>query len=153
MTNIRSAFAEIVSRQHVALPASLLKPQSGAFSSSNDRLPSSASGTREEDLRQALDTAIGSLHALGSLYKRREMRWIEEKHRLDEEKERALLLFKQVLGAGVFGNIAEGARQRRWPTYCRRVLTSLLLLLLVFWPCLSQLRFAGRVALRHCVVG
>jgi hypothetical protein len=153
MTNIRSAFAEMVSHQHAALPESLLEPLSGAFSSSNDRLPSSASRAHEEDLRHALDTAMGSLHALGSLYERREMRWIEEKHRLDEEKERALLLLKQVLGAGVFGNIAEGARQRRWPTYCRRVLTSLLLLLLVFWPSLSRPRFAERVALRHCVSG
>ena len=152
MKNIRSAFAEIVSRQHAPRPASLLEQLSRAFSSSHDGLPLT-SGAREEDLRRALDTAIGSLHALRSLYERQEMSWIEEKRRLDEEKEKVLSLLKQVLG-GVFGNLAEGARQYRWP-YCRRVLTVLLLLLLllVFWPCLSRLCIAGRVALRPCVAG
>jgi Holliday junction resolvasome RuvABC DNA-binding subunit len=60
---------------------------------------------REKDLRRALDTAIGSLHALGTLYERREMRWAEEKLKLDEDKERVQLLLKQVLGAGVFGTV------------------------------------------------
>jgi hypothetical protein len=37
------------------------------------------------------------------------MCWIEEKHRLDEEKEKVLLLLKQVLGVGVTGNLVETA--------------------------------------------
>jgi hypothetical protein len=64
---------------------------------------------REEDLRRALDTAIGSLHALGSPYERREMRRIEEKHRLDGDKEKVQLLLKQVLGVGVVGNLVDTA--------------------------------------------
>jgi len=37
------------------------------------------------------------------------MRWIEEKHRLDEDKEKVQLLLKQVLGVGVVGNLVETA--------------------------------------------
>jgi hypothetical protein len=51
-----------------------------------------------------LDTAIGSLRGLGSLYKQREMRWIEEKQRFDEDNETIRLLLKQVLDVGVVGN-------------------------------------------------
>lgn len=69
----------------------------------------SGSGAREEDLRRALDTAIGSLHALGTLYERREMRWIEEKLKLDEDKAKVQLLLKQVLGVSVVGNLADSA--------------------------------------------
>jgi hypothetical protein len=37
------------------------------------------------------------------------MRWIEEKHRLDDDKEKVQLLLKQVLGVGVVGNLVETA--------------------------------------------
>jgi hypothetical protein len=37
------------------------------------------------------------------------MRWIEEKHRLDEDKEKVQLLLKQVLGVGVVGNLVDTA--------------------------------------------
>ena len=83
--------------------SSLLEQLPRASSSSRDESPSS-NNAREDDFRHALDTAIGSLHALVSLYRRREMRWIEEKFRLGEDKERVQLLLKQVLGAGVVGN-------------------------------------------------
>jgi hypothetical protein len=105
MKNIRSVFSEMTSRQHASSPPSLLEQLSQACSSSRDRLPSSNSDAREEELRRALDTAIGSLHALGNLYERREMRWIEEKRRLDEDKEKVQLLLKQVLGIPVLTNL------------------------------------------------
>ncbi|KAF8267345.1 hypothetical protein EI94DRAFT_1801824 [Lactarius quietus] len=101
MKNIRSAFAEMASRQNTTRPTSLLE-QLWRASRSSDAC--------EEDLRCALDTAIGSLHALESLYEQRERRWIEEKHRLDEEKEKVLLLLKQVLGVGVSGNLADSGQ-------------------------------------------
>ncbi|KAH8984635.1 hypothetical protein EDB92DRAFT_1886394 [Lactarius akahatsu] len=109
MMNIRSAFAEMAARRRASRSSSLLEQLSRASSSSRDGSPSSSSDAREEDLRRALDTAIGSLHALGSLYERREMRWIEEKHRLDEDKEKVQLLLKQVLGVGVVGNLVDTA--------------------------------------------
>jgi hypothetical protein len=37
------------------------------------------------------------------------MRWIEEKHRLDDDKEKVLLLLRQVLGVGVVGDLVETA--------------------------------------------
>ena len=109
MRNIRSAFADMASRQHATCPPSLLEQLSRAGLSSNDEPSLSGSGAREEDLRRALDTAIGSLHALGTLYERREMRWIEEKLKLDEDKAKVQLLLKQVLGVSVVGNLADSA--------------------------------------------
>jgi hypothetical protein len=44
---------------------------------------------------------------LGSLYEQRDMRWIEEKHRLDEDKEKVQLLLRQVFGVGVVGELVE----------------------------------------------
>ena len=82
MVNICSAFAEVAARRH-ALHASLLFEQlSHASLSPHDGSPSSSSEAREGDLRHALDTTIGSLHALESLYEQWEMCWIKEKHRL-----------------------------------------------------------------------
>ncbi|KAH9991504.1 hypothetical protein BJV77DRAFT_1007848 [Russula vinacea] len=102
MLNIRSAFAEVAARRRASRSSSLLEQLSRASSSPRDGSPSSSSDAREEDLRRALDTAIGSLRAL-------EMRWIEEKHRLDDDKEKVQLLLKQVLGVGVVGNLVETA--------------------------------------------
>lgn len=108
MKKIRTAFAEIASRQHVVRP-SLLEQLSRASLSSHDGAPLSSSRAREEDLCCALDTAIGSLRALGALYGRREMRWTEEKLKLDEDKKKVQLLLKQVLGVDVLGNLADRA--------------------------------------------
>lgn len=103
MKKLRSAFAEIVSRQQAPRPTPLFEQLPRAFLSSHG---GSSSGAREEDLLRALDTAIGSFHALTSLYKRRETRWIEEKLKLDEYKQKIQLLLKQALGIGVFDNLA-----------------------------------------------
>jgi hypothetical protein len=111
MMGIRSAFADLTTHHHHASrPSLLLEQLSCVSSSSRDESSSSSSDAREEDLCRALDTAIGSLHALGSLYKQREKQWIEEKHRLDEdtkEKPEVHLLLKQVLGVGVIGNLVD----------------------------------------------
>ena len=109
MMNIRSAFAKVAARRRASCSASLLEQLSRASSSLGDGSSSSGSDAREEDLRRALDIAIGSLRALGGLYEQREMRWIEEKHSLDENKEKVQLLLKQVLGVGVVGNLVETA--------------------------------------------
>jgi hypothetical protein len=106
MTSIRSAFAEVAARRRASRSPSLLEQLERASSSSRDGSPSSGSDVREEDLRRALDTAISSLHVIGSIYEQRERRWIEEKQRLDEDKDRVQLLLKQVLGVGV-GNLID----------------------------------------------
>ena len=107
MTTIRSAFAKVAARRRASHSASLLEQLSRVSSSPRDG--SDSSEARKEDLRRALDTTIGSLSALGSLYEQREMRWIEEKRRLDEDREKVQLLLKQVLGVGVVGNLVETA--------------------------------------------
>jgi hypothetical protein len=109
MVNIRTSFAEVAARRRASRSASLLEQLSRASSSPRDGSPSSSSDAREVDLRRALDTAIGSLRALGSLYEQREMRWVEEKHRLDDDKEKVQLLLRQVLGVGVVGDLVETA--------------------------------------------
>ena len=109
MANIRTAFAEVAARRRASRSASLLEQLSRASSSPRDGSPSSSGDAREEDLRRALDTAIGSLRALGGLYEQREMRWIEEKYRLDDDKEKVQLLLRQVLGVGVVGDLVETA--------------------------------------------
>ncbi|KAN0140832.1 hypothetical protein V8E53_001276 [Lactarius tabidus] len=111
MMGIRSAFAELAAHhRRASCLSSLLEQLSRVSSSSRDGSSSSSSDTREDDLRRTLDTAIGSLHALGSLYEQQEMWWTEEKHRLDEDtKEKVQLLLKQVLGVGVIGNLVATA--------------------------------------------
>lgn len=54
--------------------------------------------SREEDLRQALEAALGSLGALGAIYEQREARWREEMQRLSDDREHVELLLRQTLG-------------------------------------------------------
>lgn len=58
---------------------------------------------REEELRRALEAALGSLSALGGIYEQREMRWVEEMRRLDEDREKVQMLLSQMLGVGMGG--------------------------------------------------
>ena len=109
MANIRTAFAEVAARRCASRSASLLEQLSCASSSSHDGLPSSSGDVHEEDLCRVLDTAIGSLRALGSLYEQQEMRLIKERYRLDDDKEKVQLLLRQVLGVGVIGDLVETA--------------------------------------------
>jgi hypothetical protein len=65
--------------------------------------PSNLSGdgsdvSREEDLKRALGTALGSLGALKGIYEQREARWTEEMRRISDDRERVELLLRQVLG-------------------------------------------------------
>lgn len=62
---------------------------------------SEGSGSREEDLKRALDAALSSLNALGAIYEQRESRWLDEMRRLSEDRERVELLMRQTLGEAV----------------------------------------------------
>ena len=53
---------------------------------------------REEDLRRALEAALGSLDALGNIYEERENRWREEMKRLNDDRSRVELLLSQTFG-------------------------------------------------------
>ena len=111
MMNIHITFAEVATHHHASRLASL-KQFLHTSSSPGDGSPLSSSDTHAEDSSfcHAPDTVIGSLCALGDLYGQREMRWIEEKHRLDNDKEKVLLLLGQVLNIGVVGDLVETAQ-------------------------------------------
>jgi len=96
MFNMRSAFRHVASRRRVArsrkstLADRLLMPSGTSADGSEG-----SSETREEDLKRALEAALGSLGALGSIYEQREVRWREEMRRVSEDRERVELLLRQ----------------------------------------------------------
>lgn len=57
-----------------------------------------SSESREDDLRRALEAALGSLDALGNIYEEREHRWREEMKRLNDDRSRVELLLSQNFG-------------------------------------------------------
>ncbi|KAK7435228.1 hypothetical protein VKT23_019797 [Stygiomarasmius scandens] len=71
---------------------------SGASGDGSDGSSDLSSTRKEEDLKRALDAALGSLGFLGNLYEEREARWMEEMRRVGEERERVALLLTQILG-------------------------------------------------------
>ena len=104
MSNLRGAFSQLASRRTAARVRSQSEVTSlverlSLASSSRDGSPAS-NESKEEDLRRALDAALGSLSALGGIYEQREVRWVEEMRRLDEDRLRVQLLLSQVLGVG-----------------------------------------------------
>ncbi|KAF7306868.1 hypothetical protein MIND_00479000 [Mycena indigotica] len=68
------------------------------MTSSNASGEGSDASMREEDLKRALGTALGSLSTLKGIYEQREARWVEEMRRIRDDRERVELLVKQVLG-------------------------------------------------------
>jgi hypothetical protein len=101
LTKIRSSFASLAEQRRASRTPSIsiaeqLSSPSGA----------SADGSQngEDGLRRALEAALGSLGALGSLYDQREARWREEMRKLSEEREHVALLLGQVLGPTVAQN-------------------------------------------------
>ena len=82
-----------------------LRPRSGSISvDSMGHSDAASSESREDDLKRALDTALGSLDALGNIYEERENRWREEMKRLNDDRSRVELVLSQNLGnLGNFG--------------------------------------------------
>ncbi|TFY75278.1 hypothetical protein EWM64_g8736, partial [Hericium alpestre] len=108
--NMRASFSKLANkrRQSRSQMTSLIERISLASSSSGDGSPSS-NGSKEEDLRRALETALGSLSALGNIYEQREVRWVEEMRRLDNDREKVQLLLRQVLGGAFLPEEAQMA--------------------------------------------
>ncbi|THU91588.1 hypothetical protein K435DRAFT_780633 [Dendrothele bispora CBS 962.96] len=71
---------------------------SGGSGDGSDGSSDLSSTRREEDLKRALDAALGSLGFLGNLYEEREARWVDEMRKVREERERVAFLLTQVLG-------------------------------------------------------
>jgi len=60
--------------------------------------PGGSGDSREEDLRRALEAALGSLGELGKIYEQREARWRDEMRQLGEDRDKVALLLQQTLG-------------------------------------------------------
>jgi hypothetical protein len=98
MSNMRTSFRHLASRRRVSRANKLsladrLLSNSGSSTGGSD----GSSESREEDLRRALQAALGSLGALGGLYDQREARWREEMRRISDDRETVELLLKQAL--------------------------------------------------------
>ncbi|KAF8075823.1 hypothetical protein FPV67DRAFT_1406069 [Lyophyllum atratum] len=135
-TKFYSATSRSVRRQSATTSAVAMKEMRTAFgriaghrrstrshkSSLLDRflIPSASSGegsdgsteSREEDLKRALEAALGSLGALGGIYEQREARWHEEMRRVSEDRERVELLLRQVLGDNHSSSAGGGGASR-----------------------------------------
>ena len=101
MNELRNAFARLSSQCRATRPikSSLVDRLmvTSAGSSGGDGSDGSSCSV-EENLRRALDAALGSLGALGEVYEQREARVLEELQRSRDDRERVELLLKQVLG-------------------------------------------------------
>ncbi|RPD55129.1 hypothetical protein L227DRAFT_615609 [Lentinus tigrinus ALCF2SS1-6] len=101
LASVKRSFSHLASQRRAARKAqriSLVERLSS--SASADGSPGGGS-PGEMDLRRALETALGSLGALQSIYDQREARWREEMRRLNEDRGRVELLLTQALGTGV----------------------------------------------------
>ncbi|KAI0689652.1 hypothetical protein BC835DRAFT_1368235 [Cytidiella melzeri] len=102
LAKIRSSFSSLADQRRAnRVPKMSLAEQ---FSGQSAAASVDGSQSGEEGLRRALDAALGSLGALGTLYDQREARWREEMRRLSEDRERVGFLLAQVLGPSVDAN-------------------------------------------------
>lgn len=99
VANLRTSFHHLASRRRVsrANRVSLAERLLSNSGSSTGGGSDGSSESREEDLRRALQAALGSLGALGGLYDQREARWREEMRRISDDRETVELLLKQAL--------------------------------------------------------
>jgi hypothetical protein len=109
ISHMRSAFNQVATRRRNARSRKSSLADRLMLSPGNSVDGSENSESREEDLRRALEAALGSLGVLGGIYEQRESRWREEMRRVSEERERVELLLQQALGVGLMdGNGASG---------------------------------------------
>lgn len=101
LASVKRSFSHLANQRRAARKAqriSLVERLSS--SASADGSPGGGS-PGEMDLRRALETALGSLSTMHSIYDQREARWREEARRVNEEREWVELLMTQALGTGV----------------------------------------------------
>ncbi|KAF8120714.1 hypothetical protein EV363DRAFT_1368461 [Boletus edulis] len=104
MAQIRTAFKGVASRRHATrsrmTTASILERLRSSTSISGDGSDAS-SEAREDDLKRALETTLGSLETLRVIYEHRVSRWEEEMSRISDERERVELLLRQTIGVSL----------------------------------------------------
>lgn len=107
LSSMRSSFKQIASKRRVtrANKISLADRLMASSGSSTGGGSDGSSESREEDLRRALQSALGSLGALGNLYEQREARWRDEMRRISDDRETVELLLKQALQINPAANL------------------------------------------------
>jgi len=107
VSNIRRSFRQIAIQRRVSRVShgmSLvdrlgLRSRSGSISTdSMGQSDVGSSESREDDLKRALEAALGSLDALGTIYEERENRWREEMKRLNDDRSQVEMLLSQTFG-------------------------------------------------------
>ncbi|KAF7981828.1 hypothetical protein HWV62_15347 [Athelia sp. TMB] len=98
LSEMRSAFNKLASKRRISRANKLSLADRLMASSGSSTGGSDGSSEREEDLRRALQAALGSLGALGNIYEQREARWKEEMRRISDDRETVEVLLKQALG-------------------------------------------------------
>ncbi|EMD41139.1 hypothetical protein CERSUDRAFT_111705 [Gelatoporia subvermispora B] len=100
LASMRGAFQHLAAQRRSARckRISLAERLSTRSGSSADGSSGSGELHSEEDLRNALEAALGSLGELGKLYEERESRWKDEMRQISEDREKVELLLRQALG-------------------------------------------------------
>ena len=78
MTKIRNGFSVLAAQRRVSRTRRLTLADRLSSAGSGSSATASQGESREEDLRRALEAALGSLNALGTIYEQREARWRDE---------------------------------------------------------------------------
>jgi hypothetical protein len=104
ISTVRTNFSKVATSRRSARmrSASLLERLRGQAGSAASSSPGGASSeAREEELKVALEGALGSLSQLGKMYHDLQTRWQAEMARLGEERESIQVLLQQAFGVGV----------------------------------------------------
>jgi len=118
LSNVRRSFRQVAIQRRLSRVShgmSLvdrlgLRSRSGSISvDSMGHSDVGSSESREDDLRRALDAALGSLDALGTIYEERETRWREEMKRLSDDRSRVELLMSQTFGKSSGVGVGSGS--------------------------------------------
>ncbi|KAG2038262.1 hypothetical protein BDR03DRAFT_933652 [Suillus americanus] len=101
MHNIRNSFRGIAARRRASRAKGTTLVERFLNSTSSGDGSDGSSESREGDLKRALETALGSLGALRSIYDHRVARWEDEMGRISDERDRVEMLLRQTLGVGL----------------------------------------------------
>ena len=103
MSKIRSGFSVLAGQRRVSRTRRMTLADRLSSAGSGSSATGSQGETKEENLRRALEAALGSLNALGTIYEQREARWRDEMRRISDDRERVKLLLTQALGPEIVG--------------------------------------------------
>lgn len=101
LADIRSNFGALANQRRVMRTPNISIMDTLIASSTSGSVDGSqaSSESREEDLKRALEAAMGSLGAMGAIYEQREARWRDEMRKLSEDRAHIEMLLRQTLGS------------------------------------------------------